>query len=98
MLWTLMQACWQHHSSDRPTMEAALQWLEGMQKMEFSDDTPGYNSVHRSTSEGYGPSYGLAKVDVLSLPDRFVVLPPVDFLRQQRRSAVEDLTLNFTAI
>jgi len=93
-LWMVMQECWQHHPLDRPTMEAALLWLEGMQ-VDFSDGTPGYG-VNRT--EACGPSYGLAKVDVLSLPDRFVVLPPVDFLRQQRRSAAEDLTLHFTAI
>jgi len=96
-LWMLMQECWQHDPSDRPTMETALMWLERSQN-EFVAGSPS-SGTNRADSH-YGPSYGLARVDVLSLPERIVVLPPVDFLRQHRRSAaeVDDFTSSFSAI
>lgn len=85
-LWMLMQECWQHYASDRPSMESALMWLESLQ----SSNADGRASVaahHRYGSRS--PPYGLARVDVLHVPGRIVVLPSIDFLRQRRSTVVE---------
>ncbi|KLO08915.1 kinase-like protein [Schizopora paradoxa] len=84
-LWMLMQECWQHYASDRPSMESALLWLESLQSN--ADGRASVAGHHRYGSRS--PPYGLARVDVLHVPGRIVVLPPIDFLRQRRSTVVE---------